>query len=367
MSSAPTEPRHPRHYQPPPSNGLGVAGFVVSLSGLIVCLGLTSPVGLILSLIALAKEPRGFAIAGSITGVLGSIMGVLTVLAVTGVIGNGLFSGNYFGQSATSITLDNASYVIDTTFSTNQDTLPDEAVGDAILGSFTDEWNNPIKYLPTPGSTQDYTLTSPGPDGILNTTDDIVQYYAAETQTDVAMDNAYWDIDDYHTNNGRLPGTPQGTSLISSYNDSWGNVLQYTVDPNNQDFRLTSAGPDGQFGSNDDITQSHTGFGPFSVAGFGSPTPEQLQEQDIAEAFNRAAKKIIDAFPPEATLPTESQVNAKAGTLFDAWQTPMQYSPTDNPSTYYLKSAGPDQTWETSDDITRSFYFAPAGESDGPL
>lgn len=369
MSSYPNQPGppQPHYYQPPPTNGLGVAGFVVSLSGMIVCLGLTCPIGLVLSLIALTKNPRGFAVAGSIIGLLGSILGVLSVLVVSGAIGAGIFGMNYYGQSVTSYTMDNASWEIDEHFTDNQDTLPAEADGDALIAGYLDEWNNALKYLPTPNSTQDYTITSLGPDGVANTNDDIVQYYTAQTQTDIAMDGAYWDIDTYHTNNGRLPAAQQGTSLINAYRDSWGNALQYTIDPNNQDFNLISAGPDGQFGNDDDITQEHTGFGPFSLGHNFNTSPEQLQEQEIAAAFDLAAKQIIDAFPPGATLPTQAEVNEKVGTFVDAWLMPMQYSPTDNPPLYHLKSAGPDKQWGTSDDLTRSFYFAPAGETDGPL
>lgn len=47
-------------------NVLGIVGFVFS----ILCV--TSPLGLLLSLIALAKPPRGFAIAGTIIGLIGT-------------------------------------------------------------------------------------------------------------------------------------------------------------------------------------------------------------------------------------------------------------------------------------------------------
>ena len=45
------------------TNGLGVAGFVVSLAGLLLTGGLLSPVGVVISLIALGRRPRGFAVA----------------------------------------------------------------------------------------------------------------------------------------------------------------------------------------------------------------------------------------------------------------------------------------------------------------
>ena len=61
-------------YAPAPreTNGLGIAGFVCSLVGLLATGGLLCPVGLILSLIAIGRRPRGFAVAGLILGLVGS-------------------------------------------------------------------------------------------------------------------------------------------------------------------------------------------------------------------------------------------------------------------------------------------------------
>lgn len=71
----------------PGSNGLGVAGFVLSLIGLLSC-GLLSPVGLILSLAGLSKEPSGLAVAGTIIGGLGSLwIFSIALLFLLGVIG----------------------------------------------------------------------------------------------------------------------------------------------------------------------------------------------------------------------------------------------------------------------------------------
>ena len=80
MSQAPPynpPPPPPRPAQPPPmpqTNGLGVAGFIVSLVGMVLCFGLICPIGAILSGIALIWKPRGFALAGLILGVLGSVL-----------------------------------------------------------------------------------------------------------------------------------------------------------------------------------------------------------------------------------------------------------------------------------------------------
>jgi len=56
----------------PPSNGLAVAGFVFSIIGVLTC-GCLSPIGLVLSAIGLAYQPRGLAVAGCILGGIGSV------------------------------------------------------------------------------------------------------------------------------------------------------------------------------------------------------------------------------------------------------------------------------------------------------
>ena len=268
MSNIPTQPGQPQtyYYQPQPTNALGIAGFVVALSGLVVTFGLISPIGLVLSLIALTKSPRGYAIAGSIIGVLGSILGTLTVLVMAGVIATGLFdSSYYYGNSQTSYTIDDASDEIDIHFRDNNDTLPDGPTGNQLIASYQDEWSYNLYYEPTAGSATDYTITSMGPDGVMQTADDIVQYYTAVTATAQAFEDGSWEIDDFYSDNGRLPTATQGTSLISTEVDSWGNALRYNISPNsNQDYILTSAGPDGQFDSPDDIMQTYTGYNSFA-------------------------------------------------------------------------------------------------------
>lgn len=69
-------------YQAPPSNGMGIAGFVCSLVGLLGC-PLLSPIGLIFSFIGIFREPRGLAIAGLVLGAVGS-MGFLVAIVIFG-------------------------------------------------------------------------------------------------------------------------------------------------------------------------------------------------------------------------------------------------------------------------------------------
>ncbi|MEL7472030.1 MAG: hypothetical protein AAGK04_01830 [Planctomycetota bacterium] len=70
------------------SNTLGLVGFILSIVGLLSA-GCLSPLGLLLSLIGLFKEPRGFAIAGLILGLIGSAGFIIFGL----VFGTFLFAG----------------------------------------------------------------------------------------------------------------------------------------------------------------------------------------------------------------------------------------------------------------------------------
>lgn len=79
-----------RYAERPPSNGLGVAGFIVSLVGVLATCGALAPVGLLLSGIAMFKRPRGFATTGVVLGLIGTVM--ISVIAISGVAAVGASS-----------------------------------------------------------------------------------------------------------------------------------------------------------------------------------------------------------------------------------------------------------------------------------
>lgn len=266
-------------YDAPPSNPLGVAGFVVSLAGIVVTLGFLSPIGLILSLIGLTKAPRGFAIAGSVIGLFGTLLAGGVILAVIGAFGTGWsLSQAFTGQSTTSSNMWNASYEIDNLYSAANDTLPDEATGTAAVNSHFDEWGTALTYRPIAGD----------------------------------------------------------------------------------QYELISAGPDLQFNTSDDYTETHTAVG----SGF-SPTVQQAQPfqqtgpdaTQIEFSFNQAALTFASQFPAGSDRPDQATGQTVANTLRDAWGRPMQYQPTPDSPFYQLKSAGPDGVANNSDDIVRSFFF----------
>ena len=74
------EPIYIGFEQPRRSNGFGIAGFTMSILG-VLSFGLLSPFALLLSLIGLRKGPRGFAMTGTLLGGLGTAFWALIFYA----------------------------------------------------------------------------------------------------------------------------------------------------------------------------------------------------------------------------------------------------------------------------------------------
>lgn len=157
------------YVQPGPSNGLGVAGFVTSLIGLMSC-GILSPIALLLSFLALFKRPRGFAVAGTIISVIGTIALVLVgasfVLAMIGVKKGAEALG---AQLTTMSAATDAATLIEEHRKTNEN-YPTQEVGNQLISGKLDGWNTQLVY--ETGATG-YQIRSAGPDTILNTQDDV--------------------------------------------------------------------------------------------------------------------------------------------------------------------------------------------------
>jgi hypothetical protein len=169
---------------PPESNALGLAGFIVSLVGLCAG-GVLSPVGLILSLVALGRPPRGFAIAGTVLGLLGScgivvavvlailapalLLGLAATAGVAGMLGPDFIAHVEMGRLNAHI----AEYQSD--IGALPMTLDDLTIDDDpedVTDLLTDPWNNRYIYTLAPDGLS-YTLHSMGPDAIDATSDDI--------------------------------------------------------------------------------------------------------------------------------------------------------------------------------------------------
>lgn len=160
----------------PMSNSLGFAGFLCSLIGLVCTVGILCPIGFVLSLIGLRKEPRGFAIAGAIIGGIGSIglvvmalLGFLaTLLAMAGITAAVKFTAPYINTVADGASL----YHQVELYKQAKGKLPatiDELEVDS--SAKIDGWGNQYRYQLNPDGS--FTILSDGPDSKKGTLDDI--------------------------------------------------------------------------------------------------------------------------------------------------------------------------------------------------
>lgn len=163
--------------RPVASNGLGLAGFIVSLAALVFSAGLLSPIGLVLSFFGMFKRPRGFAIAGFIIGLIGSgwlIAVMLIGVAAVAAVGVGaVVAAPHIEVAAEQqrLVARLEAYMADPEgnqrppFALSQLGLGDDAI--------TDPWDKPYRYLISADGAK-ITIQSDGPDGIYDTDDDVL-------------------------------------------------------------------------------------------------------------------------------------------------------------------------------------------------
>ena len=159
----------------PGSNRLGFWGFICSVLGFVCTAGVLCPIGFLLSLFALRKNPRGFAIAGSVIGGVGTLLCILLILVSLLTIGvaKGISTAIKRGVPYVKSVADGASLYnqIDIYRKTNS-ALP-KSLDDLHVDSdaLIDGWGHKFHYqLNDDGS---FNIISDGPDGKQGTLDDI--------------------------------------------------------------------------------------------------------------------------------------------------------------------------------------------------
>lgn len=169
--------RHPVFTPRPPSNGLGVAGFIVSLVGLLATCGALAPVGLLLSGVAMFKRPRGFATAGVIVGLIGTV--IFGVIATVGIGAVGIAKEQVRMQEQLAererAQLQIAGLAERVGVFHQQNARPPLALDllpfvDPTM--LTDPWGRAYEFEP---ELDGFTIRSVGPDGAGFTDDDVVQ------------------------------------------------------------------------------------------------------------------------------------------------------------------------------------------------
>lgn len=182
MSQQPNEPvfvqgRAPNEWG---GNALGLAGFITSLVGVVMTAGFLCPVGLVLSLFALRRQPRGFAIAGAVIGLLGSCGGCLAL-----VIGIPLLAGGAVLLAALGFVAGGGMPALQTidhmlqvrsaieTYERANGKLP-ASLADLNIPKdmLEDGWGTPLQYQTSQqGDTLKWSLQSAGPDRQLDKDD----------------------------------------------------------------------------------------------------------------------------------------------------------------------------------------------------
>lgn len=167
---------------PAPVNGLGIAGFVLSIIGVLTC-GTLNILSLPISLVALLWKPRGFAIAGTIISLLG--VGFLTLAGwaiVAGFIGLKGVAEEFGKINNTHITIADARNAIEN-YRNEHNTLPDGIEGNKLVVPFKDGWQTELRYEVDGNN---YLIRSAGPDKTFDTPDDLTsQQQQVETNLDI--------------------------------------------------------------------------------------------------------------------------------------------------------------------------------------
>jgi hypothetical protein len=166
---------HP--HDAPRENTIGLAGFIVSILGLVFTCGLLSPIGLLISLAGLLSRPRGYAVAGVITGLLGSmwivlLAGAFWVMGAVAMTAQPMIEQTLIGIGEMATTVNNMSLAKEQIekFRVENERLPDGIEGNKLIAEFKDSQGTSLRYDVTEGG---YLIRSAGNDGEFETEDDL--------------------------------------------------------------------------------------------------------------------------------------------------------------------------------------------------
>jgi hypothetical protein len=183
VAAAPAAP-YPQYVMVPmkEGNGLGVAGFFIASIGLFIPTGIIALLGMLVSLVALGKAPRGFASMGELVGLVGSVVWmVITGVVLLGVIavGGAMAIGGAAAFILTNpevieVSADMFNVTIAAVeYEEENGSLPDDLEALELSASTrTDPWGNPYLYKITT-SEPGFDIMSSGRDGVMGTDDDL--------------------------------------------------------------------------------------------------------------------------------------------------------------------------------------------------
>jgi hypothetical protein len=175
-----TSPYTPAQSQP--RNGWGLAGFIISLVGLLLTCGLVSPLGLLISLIGLLKRPRGLAIAGTLLGLLGTAFLAFAGLAIVATfLGYRDSAANEDKKIRTNEAMTAAMRIVDD-YRQKNGSLPSDDEGQKLMVDTKDGWDQTLSY--TRKGENAFEIRSSGSDKDFFTEDDLASTDAKFTPID---------------------------------------------------------------------------------------------------------------------------------------------------------------------------------------
>jgi hypothetical protein len=173
---------------------VGLVGFILSLCGLLfACL---FPIGMIVSLCGLGKQPKGFAIAGTVIGAVGTLLLILIFVLYGAMIAACIgVASSMQPVIDTQSALSEAEGQIDQ-WEIDNGELPDETVGNELISGINDGWERPLRYELSEDAVNGYVVRSAGADGEFDTDDDsTTEDYGSGIDYDFDYDTS--DDDDY--------------------------------------------------------------------------------------------------------------------------------------------------------------------------
>ena len=151
-------------------NGLCILGSLVSILGLFT-LGLASPIGLVLSLLAFRRRPRFAATVGTLLGGAGTAF-----LALWGLLAVSAYNTAHYQDQAqqTEVVLQLGVQKIEH-YRANHQALPRDIQGNKLLiaDSLKDAWGEPLRYDVLDNG--EFLVRSAGPDQTFDTPDDLTR------------------------------------------------------------------------------------------------------------------------------------------------------------------------------------------------
>ncbi len=161
-------PRRKKH------NWTGFWGFLLGIFGIFTA-GFLSPLALLISLWGLRKQPRGFATAGVVLGLTGTLI-ASSIVAAGMRHHHSIIARNE--QRANNVKVEKSEKIFATAAEELADfagdhsgELPDPVSGNMLMLKYSDAWGNPIRF---DADKSGASLRSAGADGRIDTTDDVV-------------------------------------------------------------------------------------------------------------------------------------------------------------------------------------------------